>query len=144
MGLPEESNKTYLTRKIEVDDVYLLKKIEEATEKNNKAGNVVFAGVVIVIAFFFVCIFLGFLSFFGLIETLGWLIIIGGVIGTKYADNQRKSYFRKLKVIPNFTTVCPNCKKNLPAYYADKCIFCGYNPYHPERKIKGQPFKRTA
>jgi hypothetical protein len=66
---------------------------------------------------------MGFLSLWGLIEILGWFLMTGGLIGTKYYDNQRKSYFIKLKVIPNFTTVCPNCKKNLPSYYANICVF---------------------
>jgi hypothetical protein len=125
MDLSEESN-----------DAYLLKKIEEATKKTNRAKDVTGIGFLISIIF----LFLGLLIF----HLLGFLFLLlglpmfaGGNIVSKYYDDQRKNYFRKLKVIPNFTTVCPNCKKNLPAYYANKCIFCGFNPYHPERKIKG-------
>jgi hypothetical protein len=61
-------------------------------------------------------------------------------IGSIYYYSQRKGYYKKLTIIPEelrACSVCPNCKKALPKDYPDICIFCGYNPYHPERKIKG-------
>ena len=146
MGLPEESN-----------DAYLLKKIEEATRRKKTFGIIGYLG-------FVACLIIGILLFgYGTyymqhsenefiknLIRISLIIAVAGAFIFLYVrfkpidyNNQIKDYYRKLTIIPEgqrACSVCPNCKKVLPKDYPDICIFCGYNPYRPNRKIMS-PYK---
>jgi hypothetical protein len=136
MGLSEESNKTYVLNETKDDDAYLLKKIEEATRKINKTTNALVISALLAMPLIYLSLFL--LGPFGifLIVIFYISIIAFGTVAIRSYDKQRVSYFRNLKVIPNYTNYCPNCKRNLPKYYAYKCIFCGYYPITICQKCK--------
>ncbi len=82
-------------------------------------------------------VFLSGISF--LLMILSGVIFAFGIILTRHYNNLRKDYYRKFTAIPKellASAICPNCKNALPKDYPDIYIFCGYNPYKPNRKIK--------
>jgi hypothetical protein len=159
LGLSEKSNDAYLLKKIEVNKRRLIK-----IDKLFKPGLVLSFGVGTVVTLLSVFFGIFFLDIFtsetavtisrgdigywvALVIGLLFLIAVFGsfllaihFIGSIHYYTQLKGYYKKLTVIPEelrACSVCPNCSKVLPKDFPDVCIFCGYNPYRPNRKING-------
>ncbi|MCL5948941.1 MAG: hypothetical protein M1490_00495 [Candidatus Bathyarchaeota archaeon] len=123
----------------ELKDDYLLAKIKETKRKINILRNGVFLAFIVLVVSGISWLYLVTHFLVGMVivsNILLFIVVLGAclslvtiILSIRY-NGRNKGYYKELTIIPKelaSSTICPNCRKNLPEEYVDVCVFCGYD-----------------